>query len=136
MKRERRLSAQPKKKLVWFGGSVLALLVVLGVAWRWLNVMPQVEIPSPQMPQPNGYDFFLRASRETEIHVLKRVFAVYRQHPGSAIARGADFNYAAHIIRRATGRWGLSSPNGESITPQQLSERLQHIHFSCGYPFS
>ncbi len=79
------------------------------------------------------YDFFLRASRETEIHVLKRVFAVYRQHPGSAIARGADFNYAAHIIRRATGRWGLSSPNGESITPQQLSERLQHIHFSCGY---
>ncbi|AMO37462.1 glycosyltransferase family 2 protein [Thauera humireducens] len=79
------------------------------------------------------YDFFLRASRETEIHVLKRVFAVYRQHPGSAIARGADFNYAAHIIRRATGRWGLSSPNGESITPQQLSARLQHIHFSCGY---
>lgn len=79
------------------------------------------------------YDFFLRASRETEIHVLKGVFAVYRQHPGSAIARGADFNYAAHIIRRATGRWGLSSPNGESITPQQLSERLQHIHFSCGY---
>lgn len=79
------------------------------------------------------YDLFLRASRETEIHVLKGIYAVYRQHPGSAIARGADFNYAAHIIRRAVGQWGLASPNGEAITSQQLSERLHHIHFSCGY---
>ncbi len=79
------------------------------------------------------YDFFLRASRETEIHVLRGIYAVYRQHPGSAIARGADFNYAAHIIRRAVDRWGLASPNGEAITEQQLSDRLQHIHFSCGY---
>lgn len=79
------------------------------------------------------YDLFLRASRESEIHLLKGVYAAYRQHPGSAIARGADFNYAAHIIRRATAKWGLASPNGECITQQQLAERLHRIHFSCGY---
>ena len=79
------------------------------------------------------YDYFLRASRETEIHMLKGIYAVYRQHPGSAISRGAEFNYAAHIIRRAVDKWGLSSPNGESISGRQLADRLHRVHFSCGY---
>ncbi|PKO55752.1 MAG: family 2 glycosyl transferase [Betaproteobacteria bacterium HGW-Betaproteobacteria-21] len=79
------------------------------------------------------YDYFLRASRETEIHFLARVFALYRQHPGSAIARGADFNYAAHVIKRAVSRWGLASPNGDALDAAALRDRLHKIHFSCGY---
>lgn len=81
------------------------------------------------------YEYFLRASRETEVHRLARVFALYRQHPGSATARGIDYNYAARIIEGARQKWGLMSPNGEGISEREFRERLHKIHFMCGYLF-
>lgn len=81
------------------------------------------------------YEYFLRASRDTEIHRLSRAYALYRQHPGSATARGIDYNYAARIIEGARQKWGLASPNGEAIGEQVFRERLHKIHFMCGYLF-
>lgn len=81
------------------------------------------------------YEYFLRASRETEIHRLSRAYALYRQHPGSATARGLDYNYAARIIEGARRNWGLASPNGECISEREFRERLHKIHFMCGYLF-
>ncbi len=81
------------------------------------------------------YEYFLRASRATEIHRLARAYALYRQHPGSATARGIDYNYAARIILKARADWGLASPDGAAITAREFQARLHKIHFMCGYRF-
>ena len=81
------------------------------------------------------YDYFLRASRETEVHRLSRAYALYRQHLGSATARGIDYNYAARIVRKARDVWGLASPNGERISEKEFQDRIHKIHFMCGYRF-
>lgn len=81
------------------------------------------------------YEYFLRASHETVVHRLSRVYALYRQHAGSATARGIDYNYAARVIEGARAKWGLASPNGECISPREFQDRLHKIHFMCGYVF-
>lgn len=81
------------------------------------------------------YDYFLRASRATEIHRLARAYALYRQHPGSATARGIDYNYAARVILGARQRWGLASPNGDRISAREFQDRIHKVHFMCGYRF-
>jgi hypothetical protein len=59
------MQQKPRKKakrwLVWSGGIVLVFLLAAGGFWYWINIPPQVIIPTPVMPKPNGYDFFLRA---------------------------------------------------------------------------
>lgn len=81
------------------------------------------------------YEYFLRASRETEIHRLARIFALYRQHAGSATSRGIDYNYAARVVRGARSKWGLASPNGAAISAREYQQRIHQIHFMCGYRF-
>jgi len=50
-----------KRWLMWLCGGVIVLCVAAGGFWYWINITPQVKIPTPIMPNPNGYDFFLRA---------------------------------------------------------------------------
>jgi hypothetical protein len=45
----------------WLGGGVIVLCLAAGGFWYWINIPPQIKIPTPVMPHPNGYDFFLRA---------------------------------------------------------------------------
>lgn len=42
------------------GDAVVLCLAVLGFCY-WINITPQVKIPKPVMPKPNGYNYFLRA---------------------------------------------------------------------------
>jgi glycosyltransferase involved in cell wall biosynthesis len=79
------------------------------------------------------YDFWLRASRITPIHTLRRPMALYRQHPSSATVRGASVNYGAKILTRALKQWGCSSPNGETVPVRQVRKRIAGIHFDLGY---
>jgi len=79
------------------------------------------------------YDYWLRASRVTPIHTLRRPMALYRQHPNSATVRGAPISYGALVIERAIKQWGYSSPNGASVPAKQVRERLAGIHFNLGY---
>jgi glycosyltransferase involved in cell wall biosynthesis len=79
------------------------------------------------------YDFWLRASRVTPIHTLRRPMALYRQHPDSATVRGASVNYGARVLTRAVKQWGYSSPNGQSVSAQQVRKRIAAIHFDLGY---
>lgn len=81
------------------------------------------------------YEYFLRAAQETMIYRLSRAYALYRQHAGSATARGIDYNYAARVIEGARAKWGLASPNGECISSREFQDRLHQIHFMCGYVF-
>lgn len=78
------------------------------------------------------YDYWLRASRITEIHTLKRTLALYRQHDKSATARGATVNYGARVLTNALERWGVTSPNGESAPQSAVTQRIASIHFFNG----
>jgi len=42
-------------------GYALVLCLVACGFWYWINITPQVKIPTPVMPSPNGYDYFVRA---------------------------------------------------------------------------
>ncbi|MCK7583183.1 MAG: glycosyltransferase [Chromatiales bacterium] len=79
------------------------------------------------------YDYWLRVSRVTPIHRLKRPFALYRQHSASVTARGATINYGAIVVEQAVKRWGLTSPNGVSAPRRQVTQRIANIHFDNGY---
>lgn len=84
------------------------------------------------------YDYWLRASRETEIHRLGGVMALYRRHSGSATARGnaakqGVANHAVGIIEHAVSQWGLASPNGEAIEREQLDARIFSMRLRAGY---
>lgn len=79
------------------------------------------------------YDYWLRASRVTPIHRLKRPFALYRQHAESVTARGATISYGATVVEQAVKRWGLTSPDGASVPRRLIAQRIAQSHFDNGY---
>lgn len=123
-----------------FSGWIYHKLLLRNFVWTTTVVMrrsliDKIGLYDESFRLGQDYEYFLRASRETEIPRLSRAYALYRQHPGSATARGIDYNYAARIVERARQKWGLSSPNGECISESEFRERLHKIHFMCGYLF-
>ncbi|MEO6909243.1 MAG: hypothetical protein ABI210_15265 [Abditibacteriaceae bacterium] len=53
--------SKAKRWFAWLGGGVIVLCLAVGGFWYWINIPPQVKIPTPAMPKPNGYDYFRRA---------------------------------------------------------------------------
>jgi len=51
-----------KRLLFLLGGGVIVLCLAVGGFCYWINIPPQIKIPTPVMPEPNGYDYFVRAS--------------------------------------------------------------------------
>ena len=59
MNSNRKITRSEKKLFVT--GSAIAFIIAVG-AWRqWVDAIPEVEIPSPQLPSPNAYDFYVKA---------------------------------------------------------------------------
>lgn len=50
-----------EKKLFLVTGCLIALILAAGLWWQWLNADPVVHIPTPQMPNPNAFDFYVKA---------------------------------------------------------------------------
>jgi len=50
-----------KRALGFCAGGIVALMLAVCGYWYWINISPQITIPTPVMPQPNGYDYFIRA---------------------------------------------------------------------------
>jgi len=56
------------KKQWWITGGILLLLLTASGSgsllwWRDMDTMPEVTIPSPKMPSPNAYDFYVKAGK-------------------------------------------------------------------------
>ncbi|MBK1674842.1 hypothetical protein CKO35_16420 [Ectothiorhodospira shaposhnikovii] len=79
------------------------------------------------------YDYWLRASRSTQIHFLLRPMAIYRQHSHSATAKGAPVSYGALVLTNAIQRWGYESPDGQKVPALKVRDRIASIHFTLGY---
>jgi len=50
-----------KRWLARLGYCLIVSCIAAGGFWYWINIPPQIDIPNPVMPNPNGYDYFLRA---------------------------------------------------------------------------
>ncbi|MEO6908088.1 MAG: hypothetical protein ABI210_09390 [Abditibacteriaceae bacterium] len=53
--------SKAKRWFAWLGGGVIILCLAADGFWYWINIPPQIKIPTPVMPHPNGYDYFVRA---------------------------------------------------------------------------
>jgi peptidoglycan/xylan/chitin deacetylase (PgdA/CDA1 family) len=79
------------------------------------------------------YDFWLRASRLTEMHCLAGVVALYRIHTKSAMHRLDGENLLARVLVSAHERWGGMNPDGSRIPEVQFRRRVGMTHFEHGY---
>jgi len=79
------------------------------------------------------YDYWLRASRVTEIQQLDLVLALYRLHGDGCAKKWPYVNYEKVVVENALARWGLEGPNGELTTEADMQRRLADTCFSFGY---
>ncbi|WP_018175558.1 glycosyltransferase [Thioalkalivibrio sp. AKL8] len=87
----------------------------------------------PDLKRGQDYDYWLRASRLTEIHQLNLVTALYRLHGEGCITKYPDTNYEFEVVRKALGRWGRVGPGGEQTSRGAIRRRLAETCFSFGY---
>ncbi|WP_416224053.1 glycosyltransferase [Thiohalophilus sp.] len=79
------------------------------------------------------YDYWLRASRITEIHQLDQILALYRLHGEGCVKKWPHVNYEKVVVENALSRWGLEGPTGEVTTKADMQRRLAGTCFSFGY---
>ena len=79
------------------------------------------------------YDYWIRASRITEIHKLAAVGALYRIQPNAAAGKLRRPNFEFDVISKAIGRWGLVGPDGSVTDSDAIKDRLEKLDFQHGY---
>jgi glycosyltransferase involved in cell wall biosynthesis len=70
-------------------------------------------------------DYWLRASRLSQIHKLDATLSRYRIYDASLTFQPASTNYRAMIIQRALETWGLTDPGGKSIEETRIKRVLR-----------
>jgi len=117
------MQQNPRKKtkrwLLWSGGIVLVFLLAAGGFWYWINIPPQIKIPTPVMPNPNGYDFFLRAAaafvpdKKGVDEITDRNFTPGKSKYYPIAAKEAWLKKNAHVLELL--RQGLKYPTFLSV---------------------
>ncbi len=79
------------------------------------------------------YEFWLRASRITQMHALNGAVALYRIHSSSAMHKLAIENHLATLLKIAKYRWGLAGPEGNSVSHEAFRQRCGRAEFDHGY---
>lgn len=86
-----------------------------------------------ELKRGQDYDYWLRASRHTQIHQLDQVFALYRMHGNGCNKKWPRENYERMVVEKALTRWGTVGPNGEQTERRAIRRRLAESSFSFGY---
>jgi len=79
------------------------------------------------------YDYWLRASRLTRIDRLDAPLALYRIEVGSEVRKFPNTNWELAVISGALGRWGGSGPDGQSLPPSAVQNRLWALNYGFAY---
>ena len=87
----------------------------------------------PILRRGQDYEYWLRASRATEIHCVPEALSVYRMHRANSTRRPLPVNYGAVIVKRALQTWGRTGPDGRTARLVDVRRRLSDIWFSFGY---
>ena len=112
---------------------LLDSLVHTSTAMIRAQVMADVGLFDPQLKLGEDYDYWLRVSRQWQMHKLKAVYSFYRAVPGSLSNVPSPQNTEYMLVQNAVKQWGLASPNGASLAPAQLNDRLAGMAFGFGY---
>lgn len=79
------------------------------------------------------YDYWLRISRETKIHKLDDIHAVYRHHDDSITHRPNYTNFEYLVLKRALDKWGYDCPDGKMLDRRFVKQRLANMSFGFAY---
>jgi len=79
------------------------------------------------------YDYWIRASRVTQIHQIDQVLALYRLHGEGCAKKWPHVNYEKLVVENALARWGHQGPTGELTKKREIEARLSETCFSFGY---
>lgn len=79
------------------------------------------------------YDFWLRASRATQMHALDGDVALYRIHPQSAMHKLDDENYLGRLLLNTVERYSLNNLDGSMLKQKLFKRRIAMTYFNHGY---
>jgi len=85
------------------------------------------------LPIGEDFEYWLRASRHTEIHTLDRPMALYRQHRESTTRGVPARNYPAEIIDEAVSRWGVQDVDGSRVDPAVFRRHRARLWTTYAY---
>lgn len=96
-------------------------------------IMQQVGLFNEELLRGQDYDYWLRLSRVTRIHKLDHELALYRIHGDNIAVKYPNHNYELMIVEKNVSRWGLTGPEGRTVSKNQLERHLGQLCFSFGY---
>jgi hypothetical protein len=76
------------------------------------------------LPYSEDWDLWLRMSRQHQFIKLNRPNTLYRQHASQGNRVVRDVDYRSKLLVEAVRKWGLSSPDGKSITSKVFNTQL------------
>lgn len=112
---------------------LLGLLVGMNTGVIRKEVYDKIGGFNESMQTGEDYDFWLRASRITEMHSMDGPVALYRIHSASTMHRLARTNQLAHLLKSANTRWGLEDTVGNRLTVKDFKYRVASTYFDHGY---
>lgn len=98
------------------------------------EVVEEIGYFDTELVNGEDYNYWLRVSRKYEIHKLAAVYSYYREVAGSLtkLAKPKPENYEYRVVSEAIARWGLASPDGQSISGRDAAKRLGKLAFDYG----
>ena len=97
------------------------------------SVVEEVGLFNETLLRGQDYDYWFRLSRVTQVHKLDHALALYRIHGDNIAKKYPDHNYELIVVENNVSRWGLTDPDGTTVSMKTLQEHLGEICFSFGY---
>lgn len=126
-------SADPTRSGWIYTRLLMGLLVGMNTAVIRRDVYAAIGGFNESMSLGEDYNFWLKASRISEMHALAGALALYRIHDASAMHNLSPHNHLATLLRSAQFRWGITNSDGRKITGREFRARLSSAYFTHGY---
>ena len=119
-------------------GSVYPLLLLDSIVCTISVLMPRLLFEqlggfNERLRRGEDYELWIRVSREVQIHKLSMTTALYRMHQTNTTQRPTLENYEYLVVLEALRRYGVSGPDGTTVSPEALKRRLSALCFQHGY---
>jgi len=97
------------------------------------SVIDSIGRMNTDLASGEDYEYWLRVSRQFEIHKLRDVVALYRIRPGSLARQAHERNFGYEVLDNALRTWGVRSPDGSQVSQSQLRRRIARLWLDFAY---